>query len=129
MVPLMRLRYFRILAGAGLAIWMGLYPADWQQWLGFSKAAYFTEGQNYAFASGVGPMLLTAVGLSTIIAGLFRHLNCHVDSCWRVNRHKIAGGEYGVCGKHWRQINGHPDDHKFTVAHLKERHLKATGGK
>lgn len=118
----MRLRYFAILAAAGLAVWIGLYPDDWRNWLGFSKAAYFTNGQNYAFYSGVGPMILTAIGLSTIIGGLWRHVNCHTDGCPRIVRHKIANGEYGVCGRHWREINGHPQDHKFTIEHLREHH-------
>jgi hypothetical protein len=125
-----RLRWFLLLAAAALAVWMGLYPVDWQTWLGFTKAAYFTTGQNYAFYSGFGPMLVTSLGLSTIVAGLFKHLNCHVDSCPRISRHKIAGGEYGVCGRHWREINRQPEDHKFTVAHLRDHHLahlRATG--
>ena len=123
----MRLRYFLLLAVAGLAVWIGLYPGDWQTWLGFTRYDYFTAGQNYAFYSGIGPMLLTAVGLSTIIAGLFKHLNCHTAGCFRIVRHKIAGGEYGVCGRHWREINGHPADHKFTVEHLRERHRAHLG--
>jgi hypothetical protein len=126
----MKLRYLAILPVAGLAVWIALYPSDWQFWLGFSRKAYFVTGQNYAFASGVGPMLLTAIGLSTIITGLWRHLNCHTSGCPRIVRHKIANGEYGVCGRHWREINGHPEGHKFTVGHLREHHhahLRATG--
>jgi|SRR5215469_7859671 len=76
---------------AGMGLWMGLKPDDWQQWLGFSKAAYFSEGTNYAFASGVGPMLLTAAGMSTIIGGLWHGHNCHEDGCWKIGRHKVNG--------------------------------------
>lgn len=127
------LRWFRYLAGlvlTGLGIWMGLYPADWQNWLGFSRAAYFVLGQNYAFLSGFAPVFVTSLGLGTLVSGAWHHLNCHVSGCPWVVRHKIAGGEYGVCGKHWRQINHLPRDHKFTVAHLRDHHhahLRATG--
>lgn len=130
--PGMKLRYVLLLLAGGLAVWIGLYPSDWQNWLGFSKAAYFTNGQNYAFASGIGPMLLTTLGMSTIISTMFRSLNCHVSGCPRLVKHKIANGEYGVCRKHWHEINGHPADHKFTVEHLRTHHhahLRAMGHK
>lgn len=115
---------------AGLVTWMSLYPDDWENWLGFSRYDYFTAGTNYAFASGPGPMILTAAGLSTIIAGLWHHTNCHTAGCPWIVRHKIAGGEYGVCGRCWRKIHGIPSEHKFTIEHLREHHighLKATG--
>lgn len=126
----LRLRYVIGAALTGLGVWMALKPGDWQNWLGFSHSAYFVTGTNYAFYSGIGPMLLTSLGLGTIISGLWHHLNCHTDGCPRLVRHKIAGGEYGVCSRHWKEINGHPADHKFTVAHLREHHhahLRATG--
>lgn len=127
---ILRLRYFLGAALIALGIWMWLRPKSWENWLGFSHQAYFVTGEQYALYSGFLPCLLTTIGLSTIIAGLFRHLNCHVDGCPRITRHKIANGEYGVCGKHWREVNGHAPDHKFTIAHLREHHqahLKATG--
>lgn len=132
----MRLRYFVGLALIGLGIWMGLYPTDWMGWFGFSKIAYFqgpshpTDFMAYALFSGVLPCAETAIGLGTIISGLFHTLNCHVSGCPRINRHKVAGGEYGVCSRHWREINHLPRDHKFTIDHLREhhhRHLAATG--
>ena len=39
------------------------------------------QSDNYDFWSGVGPVLVTAIGLSTLIAGAWHHLNCHTDSC------------------------------------------------
>lgn len=117
-----RLRYFAAAAAAALAAWIALYPRDWQNWLGFSHQAYFQTGQSYAFFSGIGPVFIGALGLTGILVTLLRHLNCHVDGCPRINRHKVANGEYGVCGRHWREITGHPADHRFTVAHLRERH-------
>lgn len=75
----------------GLGLWMGLKPTDWQTWMGFSKIDYFTYGTNYAFASGPGPMILTAAGMSTIIGGLWRTHNCHEDGCYRIGKHKVNG--------------------------------------
>ena len=116
-----------------LGVWIGLKPDAWMNWLGFSHYAYFVggnSGMTYALYSGVLPCMLTTIGLGTIISGLFQHLNCHVHGCPRIVRHKIANGEYGVCSKHWRQINHLPDDHRFTIEHLRDHHhahLRATG--
>lgn len=111
----MRVKWL-ILAGvaltvAGLALWMGFYPTDWQTWLGFSKVDYFTYGTNYAFASGPGPMILTAAGMSTIIGGLWRTHNCHYDGCWNIGRHKINGTPW--CNTHHEQAR-----HEKTVEEL-----------
>lgn len=113
-----------------LLAWMIALPDDWENWLGFSRYDYFTAGTNYAFASGPGPMILTASLGSTVIAGLWHHLNCHTAGCPRIVRHKISGGEYGVCARCWRQIHGVPAGHKFTIEHLRahhQAHLKASG--
>lgn len=75
----------------GLGLWMGLYPSAWQNWLGFSKAAYFSNGQNYAFFSGIGPMMLTGAGMSTIIGSMWHAHNCHQDKCWNIGKHKVNG--------------------------------------
>lgn len=80
-----------LLAFTGMVLWFALYPVDWQNWLGFSKAAYFTLGQNYAFLSGVGPCLITGLGLSTLVVGGWHHLNCHEDGCLRIGRHHVNG--------------------------------------
>lgn len=126
----MRLRYFIGAALVALGIWMGLYPTDWTNWLGFSKNAYFVYGTSYAALSGIVPVLVTSIGLVTVISGLWHAVNCHTAGCPRIVRHKIAGGEYGVCSRHWREINHLPADHKFTVEHIRDhhhKHLRATG--
>lgn len=84
-----------------IGIWMGLYPVNWENWLGFSQYDYFKAGTNYAFTSGPGPMLLTATGMSTIITGLWHAHNCHEDGCWRVGRHKVNGTPW--CNAHHEQ--------------------------
>jgi hypothetical protein len=81
-----------------LLAWILWLPNDWQTWLGFTKQDYFVSGQNYAFYSGIGPMLLTAAGFSTIIGGLWHAHNCHYDGCWAIGRHRIKGSPY--CNLH-----------------------------
>jgi hypothetical protein len=116
---------FVLLILSGFALWMGFFPVDWQNWLGFSHYAYFEGGQNYAFTSGPGPMLITAVGLSTIIAGAWHHINCHVDGCMMIGRYPLAGGQYKVCRRH------HPDDKVrrkgLTLHHIHEAHRAHAG--
>lgn len=87
-----------LLVIAGMVLWFATYPVNWENWLGFSKYDYFTAGTNYAFTSGPGPMILTALGLSTIIAGLWHHVNCHEDACWRIGKHKVNGTPW--CNRH-----------------------------
>jgi hypothetical protein len=45
----------------------------------------------YGFSSGVGPMILAALGYSTIVAGLWHGLNCHHPGCPRIGRHRVNG--------------------------------------
>ncbi len=52
----------------------------------------------YGFTSGVGPMLLTALGMSTLITGLWHTHNCHEPRCWWIGRHKVNGTPY--CNRH-----------------------------
>lgn len=95
----------------GMGLWMGFYPMDWQNWLGFSQKAYFTYGTNYAFTSGPGPMILTAAGMSTIIGGLWHHVNCHEDGCWNIGKHKVNGTP-------WCNLHHEAARHEKTVEQL-----------
>jgi hypothetical protein len=74
---------------------------------------------SYQLESGFIPAL-TVVGLSTLIAGAWRHLNCHTDSCARIGRFPVAGGAFKVCSKHHREITGHPS--KLTIDVLRAAH-------
>jgi hypothetical protein len=62
------------------------------------------QSDNYDFVSGVGPMLIAALGYIGIIGGMWKHLNCHADGCMLIGRYPVAGGKYKVCRRH------HPDD-------------------
>lgn len=46
---------------------------------------------NYAAWSGSVPALFTLVGLSTIVTGLWTHVNCHEPGCVRIGKHKVDG--------------------------------------
>ena len=78
----------------GLVAWIVLLPDDWRGWFGFSSQAT----QQYAFVSGVGPMVLTALLGSSVLATLWHSLNCHVDGRWMIGRHKVKGTPF--CNRH-----------------------------
>ena len=86
-----------VLPVAGLVVWLALWPDDWRAWAGFSSQAT----QQYAFVSGVGPMLLTAVLGSSALATVWHSLNCHQEGCWRIGRHKVKGSPW--CNTHHEQ--------------------------
>lgn len=80
--------------------------------------------QFYAFYSGFGTWILAAAGYTGIIITLVHHLNCHVDGCLRVGKFPVADGQYKVCGKHHREVTGHPK--KLTVDFLHHLHHGAS---
>lgn len=75
---------------------------------------------NYAAWSGSVPALATIAGMSTIVSGLWHHINCHVDGCYLIGRYPVAGGQYKVCRRH------HPDEHVrrrgLTLQHIHRAH-------
>jgi hypothetical protein len=79
---------------ACLVVWIALLPDDWRAWAGFSSQST----DNYAFVSGVGPILLTALLGSSVVAGLWHALNCHEEGCYRIGRHKVKGSPW--CNSH-----------------------------
>jgi len=94
---------------AGMLAWILALPHDWQTWLGFSRQDYFVTGQNYAFYSGIGPMMLTTLGFGTIIGGLWKTHNCHYDGCWNIGKYKINGTPW--CDVHQQQgLEAHTTD-------------------
>lgn len=78
------------------------------------------QSDNYDFVSGVGPMIVTTLGFSTLITGAWHALNCHADGCMRIGRFHVAGGQYKVCGKHHKHVTGQPS--KLTADVLKAAH-------
>lgn len=56
------------------------------------------SSDNYAAWSGSVPALFTLAGMSTLIAGLFSHVNCHEPGCPRFGRHRVDGTPW--CNAH-----------------------------
>jgi hypothetical protein len=78
------------------------------------------SGKGYAFFSGIG----SDIGELAIVGGLLaliRHHNCHVDRCWRIGRHPVAGTSYIVCRKHHPE-GGVTHEH---ILQLHHEHLAA----
>jgi hypothetical protein len=75
---------------------------------------------NYSAWSGSVPAIVSIVGMSTIITGLWHSVNCHVDRCMRVGRYHVAGGAFRVCRRH------HPADEvrhgNVSHSHIKRWH-------
>lgn len=74
------------------------------------------SGTAYGFWSGFG----SDIGEVVIIGGLvsmYRKHNCEVHGCWRLGRHRTAGGHV-VCRTH------HPDD-RLTAEQVAEAHDRA----
>lgn len=44
----------------------------------------------YQLVSGFIPAL-TVVSLATLIGGMWHHVNCHEEGCWRIGRHHVNG--------------------------------------
>lgn len=65
------------------------------------------QSDNYDFFSGPGPVWVSALGLSTIITGLWHGVNCHAAGCWRIGRHKVAGSPW--CNRHHDRAREDPD--------------------
>lgn len=70
-----------------------------QHWLAVHTGSSNTPGTppDYNFFSGSGSDLqeLTMAGIA---AGMWHHINCHEDGCWRIGRHKVNGTPW--CNKH-----------------------------
>lgn len=112
----------RVVVLAGLAVLAGLcvLATVYERYLAHALGIDTQQSQEYDFVSGVGPMIITAVGYTGVIASIVHHLNCHVDTCPRIGRYPLAGGEFRVCRRHL------PDDHparqKLTAHHIHLAH-------
>jgi hypothetical protein len=90
---------FAQVAGVFLAA-IATFSAFWYGMFWIAQAAGFNlqSTPEYGFSSGIGPMILAALGYSTLCTGLWHGLNCHHPGCPRIGRHKIDGTPY--CNVH-----------------------------
>jgi hypothetical protein len=78
-----------------------------------------SASRSYNFLSGAG----SDVGELAIIGGLvqmYRKHVCHVDGCYRLSKHPVAGTPYLACRKHHPTV---PDI--ITAAHVAHAHARA----
>jgi len=112
----MRLRWLTVLALTALAIALiCAYDRTVLHFLGWDGQT----SDNYAAFSGSVPALISLAGMSTLIAGMWSHVNCHEPGCWRIGKHKVSGTPW--CTLH----HGHAR-HRLSVEELLERILTAT---
>ncbi len=91
----MRLRWLPVIALIALAVSMVcVYDRAVLHFLGWDGQS----SDNYAAWSGSVPALFTLVGMSTLITGLWHHVNCRKEGCLRIGRHKVGGTSW--CGRH-----------------------------
>jgi hypothetical protein len=88
------LRWLAIPALAALIAIICVYDRTALHFLGWDGQT----SDNYAAWSGSVPALFTLVGLSTIITGLWHHVNCHEPGCLRIGKHKVSGTPW--CSRH-----------------------------
>jgi hypothetical protein len=69
--------------------------------------------------SDIGEVTIVG-GMITLVIGFWRHVNCHVDGCYRIGRHKMAGGKYVLCTKCLKSDPEHPDE--VTREHVHAAH-------
>lgn len=84
------------------------------------------QSDNYDFVSGVGPMIIAALGFGGVVGGMWHHLNCHADGCFLIGRYPLAGGKWKVCRRH------HPDEQvrqgKLSVHLIHREHAEHAAG-
>jgi hypothetical protein len=112
----MKLRWLAAIALAAFAVSLTcVYDHVMLHFLGWDGQG----SDNYAAWSGSLPALFTLLGLSTIITGLWSHVNCHEPGCWRIGKHKVSGTPW--CTAHHGQARS-----RLSVEELLERILRAT---
>jgi hypothetical protein len=114
----MRLRWLTVLALATLMVALiCAYDRDVLHFLGWDGQT----SDNYAAWSGSVPALFTLVGMSTLITGMWSHVNCHEPGCWRIGKHKVSGTPW--CSAH--HVNARPERSERELLEEISAHLGA----
>lgn len=79
---------------------------------------------NYASVSGALPIFIAILGFSSIGATAWRRINCHVDGCLRIGKHRMAGGKYVIC-THCLKRGQRAQE--ITVEHVHDSHARHHG--
>jgi len=111
-----KLRWLAVIALAALLVSLAsVYDRTVLHFLGWDGQG----SDNYSAWSGSVPALFTLAGMSTLIAGLWHHINCQEPGCFRIGKHKVSGSPW--CSKHHGKAR-----HRLSVEELLERILTAT---
>jgi len=99
-----------------IALGAGVFLLICGFWVGLFELFKAVGGNNqatslYGFTSGPGPMILTALLGSTIFVTVWHSLNCHVEGCLNIGKHKVRGSPY--CNLHHEDAR-----HEKTVEQL-----------
>jgi len=86
-------------------------------WLAHVLGMDNLSGPYYGFWSGSGSDIGELAMVGGLVAIVRKH-NCHVDKCWRVGRHPVAGTAYVVCRKH--HPDGAPSHADVLAAHAEQ---------
>jgi hypothetical protein len=76
---------------------------------------YNPNSRWYLFWGGFGSCLTEFA----IVAVVWRKVNCHARSCFRVGLHKVDGTPYITCKKHHP---GHPGSRSITAEEIAQAH-------
>lgn len=83
------------------------YEHGFAHFLGIDTQA----SQNYDFVSGVGPMIITAIGYGGLITAVIGKFNCHYKRCWRLGKHHVNGSPW--CNKHHEVARPERTEHEL----------------
>ena len=77
--------------------------------------------ENYAFVSGIGPIVITTLGFSGLLVTAWKHWNCHEPGCWRHGKYELSSG-VKACDIHNPDLDKRPQNERGLVHQLHEAH-------
>jgi hypothetical protein len=88
-----------VLAGLGLVAWsVAVHPWGWLYAVGVHPYPLSSSTPwTYQMWSGIIPAL-TILTLFGSLGGAYHLHNCHMDGCWRIGKHRVAGTPW--CNHH-----------------------------
>lgn len=95
---------------AGTAWALAVYEHGFAHGLGIDTQ----QSQNYDFVSGVGPMIITAIGYGGLITAVVGKFNCHWSGCWRIGKHHVNGSPW--CSLHHTAVRPERSEHELLTS-------------
>lgn len=88
-------------------------------WTGCDYGAPYGHFVWYDFWSGIAGSFI--VGLAAFAVGWYFRSQCHVRRCYRLGRHRVAGGTFKVCRKHHPDIPGNVTAKLVSDLHMEKK--------